>query len=85
MRTPYQKYVHGPTDASFLLVAVMLERLRLDVKLNGRVKCGDIGDPNTHAVRDCAMVIMRDWNMYRADNPDADHVDLALELIRLHQ
>lgn len=73
--------IRGPIDSSFLVVALMLEQLYKDARSNQGLLCETL---DGHKARDCALTILHHLNSFRRDNPGADHIDIALELLRLH-
>jgi hypothetical protein len=69
------------SDSAYLLLAAIINQLRSDAISSSRVKC-DV-EPN-HAARDCAIPILLGLNQFIAINSTADHIEISMELLRLH-
>lgn len=79
-------------NSALFLVARVLEQANLDkLSLRGsRPRRDEKGFSNTctatytdHPARDCATDFLNQITLFRYQNPDADHIEIALEVLRL--
>lgn len=78
---PRNQFLAREIDSVFLLVARIVEQLHVDAKLSRRVKCETY---DVHPSRDCALDMLQQLSIFRKDNSEADHLEIAMEIISLH-
>lgn len=77
--------INGPNDAAMLLVEGMIRQLHVDATSKRRKIC-DVVEWNIprHNTKECALAVLFAIEEYKDNNPGADGIEIALEVIRLH-
>lgn len=80
--THRSRLIKTPIDGIFLLMAELIDLLREDATGTYNAICND--DYPLHTAKECAIVIYNKYLSFLQENPEADHIEVALEVIKLH-